>query len=136
MPLASCVRCKKMYNKVDIAVCNDCLPAEEEDRKKVEDVVAGDSSLTAEQVAKEAGVELAVVTRMMKDGMVAAVAEGSVVCGRCGAPAISATKRLCQSCLDKLNAEVLQAQRDIRPGSTRPKTGGNVRSEFDQKRRI
>ena len=137
MPLSSCVRCKKIFNKTDVPVCADCLPAEEADRKKVEEVVAGDGSLTVEQVSKMAEVDVAVVSRMMKEGAVAAVTAGSVSCGRCGAPAISATKRLCQNCLDKLNAEVFQAQAEINSSKTQNRRpGGNVRSEFDQKRRI
>jgi ribosomal protein L37E len=35
-------------------------------------------------------------------------------CGRCGAPAISVSKKLCQGCLEKLNAEMAQAQRTIK----------------------
>lgn len=137
MPLSSCVRCKKIFNKTDSPVCVDCQPEEDGDRKKVEELVAQDSSLTVEQVSKLAEVEVAVVSRMMKEGAVATVAVGSVTCGRCGAPAISVTKRLCQSCLDKLNAEMLQAQSDIQASKDRVRrSGGNVRSEFDQKRRI
>lgn len=137
MPLSSCVRCKKIFNKTDVPVCADCLPEEQADRKKVEELVASDSSLTVEQVSKMAEVDVSVVSRMMKEGAVATVAAGSVTCGRCGAPAISTTKRLCQSCLDKLNAEVFQAQAEINSTkSSVQKRGGNVRSEFDQKRRI
>lgn len=137
MPLANCVRCKKIFNKTEVPVCAACLPEEESDRKKVEELVASDSSLTVEQVSKMAKVELSVVSRMMEEGAVAAVAAGSVTCGRCGAPAISTTKRLCQGCLDKLNAEMFQAQAEINATKHQNRQpGGNVRSEFDQKRRL
>jgi len=137
MPLASCVRCKKIFNKTGAPVCDDCVPAEEADRKKVEELVKSDDSLTAEQVSEKADVELSVVIRMMDEGMVAvAAAGGTVTCGRCGAPAISTTKRLCQTCLDKLNAEVMQARSDIQSSKSSAKRVGNVLSEFHQKRRI
>ena len=37
----------------------------------------------------------------------------SATCGRCGAPAISASKKLCHSCLEELNQNVMK-QKQVR----------------------
>lgn len=138
MPLAKCVRCKKMFNKEASAVCGTCQPEEDADHEKVRHAIAQTPSLNAEQVADLTKVDLACVKRMLDAGMIVAAAtlEG-IVCGMCGAPAISASKRLCQACLDKLNMQMAKARSEIRLGSQKtPEIGGaSVRQAFDTKRR-
>ncbi len=118
MPLSSCARCGRMFNKATVSVCPACLPAENADTEKVREVLAEHDNLNAEQVAEMADVDLEVVQRMMKDGIVSVVSldASEIKCGRCGAPAISAAKKLCQSCLEKLNTEMVKAQTSIRLG--------------------
>ena len=115
MPLASCVRCNKMFTKVKSPVCKNCTEDEEDDFEKIRVVIERDESLNVEQVAEEADVDIAVVRRMVDTGRVKQVTLGEkVVCGQCGAPAISMSKKLCQACLDKLNAQVSRAQSQIK----------------------
>jgi len=117
MPLAACPRCKKMFNKTDrIPVCAACMEAEESDYAKVREVISRVPGINGEDAAKEAEVGIDVVQRMLKEGVVATVNPMErIICGRCGEhPAISAAKKLCQVCLDKLNAEVAAATRDIK----------------------
>lgn len=142
MPLASCARCGRMFNKTSISVCAVCLPDEEADRDKVREALAEDDSLNVEAVAEVTGVDLEVVQRMMKDGIITAATMdiGEVKCGRCGKPAISAAKRLCQECLDKMNQEVAQAQAKIQLGAKKSvqidTAYGGVHKSVSQKRRI
>ena len=139
MPLASCVRCNKMFNKVSTAVCQSCQPAEDADQDKIHAVLAENENLTPEEVANQANVELAVVHRMVREGLVTQVRAGeAAVCGKCGAPAISMSKKLCQACLDKLNAEVSKAQAKIRLEKKKPPQLGeyiNARKAFEEKRK-
>ncbi len=116
MPLASCARCGKMFNKKSSPVCSSCQKAEDEDMEKVRKVVAEDPNLNAEEIAEKAQVDIGVVNRMIDLGMLVSTLEISenIKCGMCGAPAISATKKLCQACLEKLNAEVIKAQSQIK----------------------
>ena len=81
------------------------------------------------------------VLRLIEQGAITCVSalEGhSIRCGRCGAPAISASKKLCQACLEKLNAQVAVAQRTIRLGEKKQVEVGqfheNVRQALDSKR--
>lgn len=141
MPLSACPRCKKMFNKTaEAQVCSSCEAAEKSDYEKVREVLAKDSSLNAEQAAKAAEVPIGVVQRMLKEGSLAVVNPmEKILCGRCGErPAISAAKRLCEPCLDKLNAEVAQATQAIKLGEKRNAQVGeylSARRSFDEKSR-
>jgi len=142
MPIASCARCGRMFNKTAVSVCPACVPAEDADMEKVRTVLAENDDLNAEQVAEIAEVDLKVVQRMMEDGIVAAATldASEFKCGRCGAPAISASKKLCQSCLEKLNAEMAKAQAGIRLGEKKgvkiDTAYGGVHQQLKEKRRV
>ena len=141
MPLASCARCKKMFNKVSSQICPLCKDAEDADYEKIRAVIDTDPNLNVEQVSQEAEVDLSVVQRMVKEGLVSAVTLEEckgIKCGQCGAPAISITKRLCKICLDKMNAQMARAQSTIKLEEKKEVQVGeysNVRKVFDQKRK-
>jgi hypothetical protein len=138
MPLASCVRCNKMFNKVKMSVCPGCEEAEEADQEKIRLVIEKDDTLNVEQVAIEADVDVSVVQRMVKEGSVTRVDLSlDVKCGKCGAPAISMSKKLCQACLDKLNTQVSKAQAGIKLGQKKDAQIGtySARQTFEDKRK-
>ena len=139
MPLAKCVRCKKMFNKEDSPICSACRPDEDADFERVRAAIERNPGLNAEEVAEETKVELSCVKRMLDAGVLSTVTEvdGRIVCGMCGAPAISASKRLCQDCLAKLNMQMAKAQSKIRLDARKdPEIGSStVHQVFDSKRR-
>ena len=139
MPLATCLRCNKMFNKVQSSVCLSCQPDEDADHERVREVLDEEMDLKPDELAEKAGVDIAVVRRMVQDGLVVQVsALEPPVCGKCGAPAISHSKKLCQGCLDKLNAEVSKAQANIKLSQRKPpQVGGflNAREAFERKRK-
>ena len=115
MPLAKCPRCKKMFNKADNTVCSDCITLEMEDQDKVRAILDQNPNMNAEALSTKADVPIDVVHRMLEMGDLTSVSLGEQPrCGRCGAPAISASKKLCQGCLEKLNVEMARAQRTIK----------------------
>ncbi len=129
MPLATCARCGKMFNKKTSPVCTLCQKAEDDDMEKVRKVVENDPNLNAEEIAEKAQVDIRVVNRMIDLGMLVSSIEldANIKCGMCGAPAISATKKLCQACLEKLNAEVVKAQSQIKLDAKKtPKIGESI----------
>lgn len=139
MPLAKCLRCQTMFNKESSPICGGCMPAELEDQDKVRALLESEPNLSTEEAAEKAEVDISVITRMLKDGILADVASsGPPTCGQCGAPAISASKRLCQPCLDKLNSNVARAQASIKfEEKKRVEVGEymNARQAFADKRR-
>jgi len=120
-------------------VCAKCQEAENADYDKIRAVLERDPSLNAEETAEAAGVTVQCVSRMLQEGLIANVSLAeSVKCGRCGAPAISLNKKLCQACLEKLNAEVAAAQSKIKLAQKKRVQVGEyqlARKVFEAKRR-
>ena len=141
MPLAKCPRCNKLFEKLRFPVCPGCQDAEEADYDLIRETLDKTPNLNAEQVADATQINVAVITRMRKEGLIANVAAGElgVKCGMCGAPAISQNKKLCQACLEKLNARVTKMQSKIKLGGKKPGQVdsylGDVRKSFEGKRR-
>ncbi len=114
MPLASCERCGKLFSKVNLPICPKCEPEEENDYEKVRDALQKSPNLTAEELSDSTGVELSCVLRLIDQGRIQSVSSPEQVrCGRCGAPAISLSKKLCEACLNKLNQELAKEQAKI-----------------------
>jgi len=112
--LSTCPRCEKLFNKGDAVVCSSCLPVEEDDYERVRQTLQESPELSAENVAEAAEIDLACILRFLHEGRIETTAANStVVCGRCGASGISLSKRLCESCLQKLNAELTSQQGQI-----------------------
>ncbi|MFO7977001.1 MAG: hypothetical protein R6V12_20510 [Candidatus Hydrogenedentota bacterium] len=116
MPLSKCPRCSRMFNKQTEMVCPLCQPDEDADYESVRQALAEHPNLTAQELTELTGVELSCILRLLGAGRIASLAdlENKAVCGRCGAPAISLSKRLCKACLEELNAEVAKAQASIK----------------------
>jgi len=129
-----------MFTKVKSPVCPGCQDAEDVDQEKVREVLAKDDKLNTEEVARLADVDIAVVRRMVDDGLVVQSTGGErPVCGRCGSPAISMAKKLCQGCLEKLNQEVSRAQASVHLDRRKaPQIGEynmSARKAFEEKRK-
>jgi predicted amidophosphoribosyltransferase len=140
MPLSKCPRCKKLFNKTDFPVCGDCRPDEERDHETVRAALEKNPDVGAERLSELSSIDIEVILRMLDQGIITNVAAGAagVRCGRCGAPAISATKRLCEMCLAKLNQEMVEAQRAIKSkkhGRAAAGASDNVRDLLEEKRR-
>ena len=139
MPLAKCVRCKKMFNKIKSAVCPTCMPQEETAYDLIRATIRDNPDMNAKGVAALSRVEEDVVHRMLKEGLISSTALNSgAKCGMCGGKAISAAKKLCQPCLDKLNSEVTKAQASVRMGGNKDAQVGeflNVRQTISDKKR-
>jgi DNA-directed RNA polymerase subunit M/transcription elongation factor TFIIS len=116
MPLATCPRCKTLFQKEGSqSVCPKCVESEDADYEKVRAALEDKPSQSAEQVAEETGVDLNCVLRLLDSGRIETTAANvGVKCGQCGAPAISISKRLCEGCLQKLNAKLAIEQAKIK----------------------
>lgn len=136
MAIAQCPRCDQVFNKVSSLVCAKCAPDEEAEYARVREVMEDMKEHTSDQLAKEAGVEVECVLRMLEQGLIANVADRQVKCGRCGAPAISAVQRLCAPCLGKLETEVAKAKKHVRASQPRGQQDDKtVHKTIDAKRR-
>lgn len=107
--ITHCARCRDLFVKIRFDVCEKCIDEEEEDYQRIHDVLAEDASQSTEAVALLAGVDVACVLRMLDRGLIVNdhIAR-EFKCGRCGETAISATQKLCRSCLHNLDREFFQ----------------------------
>lgn len=134
MPLQKCARCAKLFFKVDTPICEQCLPEEEQDYARIRDALAQHPKMDAKSLAETADVALDCVLRMLREGRIeSAESLSDVKCGRCGAPAISASKRLCDKCLFELDRECAEAVREMQKNLVAPSTN-DVRRVVDAKR--
>ena len=114
MALAKCARCGKLFMRVRSPVCLKCEPDEEADYEKARNSLQELPNQTPEQLSEATGVGVECILRLLADGRIAAVPDVRVICGRCGAPAISLSKKLCERCLQKLTAELAASQARIK----------------------
>jgi ribosomal protein L37E len=115
------------------------MPEEEDDFRKISDVLADQPGLAMDEVAHKAEVSVACVRRMLDAGYVSASSiDDPAVCGRCGAKAISTSKRLCQSCLLDMDRECAEAIREMRHRvATKVRAGVHeVRQTVEDKRGV
>lgn len=143
MALAKCARCKKVYNRIASPICPKCEPDEDADFNKIHHILAKQPGLHADAVALAAEVSIETVLRMLDGGRLRVQDDRKhVACGRCGEPAISRTKRLCEACLVEMDRECAAAMRELQKDFSRGpkrKHGTDVlsekRSELQQTRR-
>jgi ribosomal protein L37E len=135
MPLARCPRCNSFFDKKDKSICSKCVPDEDADYEKVRVYIQAHPDETADQVAEGSKVDRACVVRMMDQGI---IQNSSLVkdikCGRCGAPAISMTKRLCEKCLAQLNSKLAQETSRIKLPEKREATVHSHLPEIGKKK--
>lgn len=143
MPLAKCVRCKKIFSKISSAVCPNCQPEEDADFGKIHNAIVKFPGAKAEEIASIAGVGVECVMRMLSEGRLRySDVSDEATCGRCGAPAISMAKRLCERCLVEMDRECAEAMRDLKKefnyvgGSGKGSSSvlGEKRAELESKR--
>ncbi|MGC8737480.1 MAG: hypothetical protein ACP5UA_02400 [Candidatus Hydrogenedens sp.] len=118
MPLTKCPRCEKIFNKPENSqypVCNACIDDEQRDYEKIRKILEEYGNINATEISEKAEIPLDVILRMCDQGWFETETQAdSIYCGRCGAPAISATKRLCEACLIQLQRECLKAINELR----------------------
>ena len=132
MGLASCQRCKKLFEKIRNPICPACDQAEEDDYEKIRQALVEHPNQTAEQLAEGTGITIDCVLRLLAQGRIETTAANKgVKCGRCGAPAISVSKKLCEACLQKLNAELAQQQGKLRLPKKKSVEIGTALNTFD-----
>ena len=132
MPIAQCPRCKGVFNKISALVCPKCQAPEEEDYERIRELMADHEERTVQELAEAADTDRGTVMRMLELGLISDIRDETFKCGRCGAPAISAARKLCQGCLSELDRKVSQVKNEL----LIPKTpADSVHSSVEAKRR-
>ncbi len=112
---STCARCNGVFLKIGVKVCQKCQEDEARDFEKMRDTLLHMPGLNVEQLAQAAGVSAACVFRMIEEEKISNIQPNeAVTCGRCGAPALSIAKRLCEPCLIKLDRECAESIRELK----------------------
>ena len=139
MPLAKCDRCDKLFAKTDTPICPKCVPDEEKDHEAVRSCLNEHPNLSAEAISELTGVTIKCVMRMIDEGLVTnSLFTGAMKCGKCGAPAISASKKLCNACLEEMNRRVAKQRSQLEQQTVKSVRVGEhatVRQTIEEKRR-
>ena len=129
MALSSCARCKKLFLKVRSNLCLACETLEEDQYDIVRQHVSQNPHDNAEKVSGGTGISIETILRFITDGRIAVQGATSVACGKCGKPAISASKKLCNDCLQTLNKELAQQSSRISlPAKKEPEIGKTLKT--------
>ena len=70
MALASCQRCKKLFEKIRSPICPSCEDLEEEDYEKVRQALVDHPNSSAEQLSEVSGVAIECVLRLLAQGRI------------------------------------------------------------------
>jgi len=137
--LAKCGRCKTLYVRTHSHVCSRCLDAEDSDFLRIRDVLVEHPTLNLapEELADAANVTIACILRMLDQDMLAAEGDEEILCGKCGAPAISVVQRLCTACMFDLDRQLSMELSVARLNRPDPLNGvaHHVHQMLDAKRR-
>lgn len=111
MALANCDGCNKVFNKVTASLCPACIEQDEKDLQVVNEALREEPHQTIEQLSEKTGVSKRTILRLLKNQRIASDADlVEVKCGKCGAPAISLSVRLCGRCAAAMSRAADQAR--------------------------
>jgi len=118
MALTNCERCNRVFNKLSSSLCPACVEEEEKDFHVVNEALRARPDQTIEELAETTGVSKKTILRLLKDERIASNANVvGVTCGKCGAPAISRSVRLCHKCAGQMARTVARACSDVQAGA-------------------
>ncbi|MGI6049920.1 MAG: MerR family transcriptional regulator [Acetivibrionales bacterium] len=94
-----CARCHRYFDKVAFEeVCPICFPVEEEEFRRIKELLTVQPGATASEIMQELGVSLKSIKRYLKEDRLEIVGDnkGFIACELCGQPLNSG--RFCNEC--------------------------------------
>jgi len=114
MALANCEGCNKVFNKVTTSLCPACIEQEEKDLKAINEALRAEPNQTVAQLSEATGVNKKTILRLLKDQRIASEANlVDMKCGKCGAPAVSLSVKLCKRCAAEISKTAAQARSNV-----------------------
>jgi predicted amidophosphoribosyltransferase len=114
MALANCEGCNKVFNKLTTPLCPACIEQEETDLKTVNEALRAEPNQTVAQLSEQTGVSKKTILRLLQDKRIASEANlVDMKCGKCGAPAVSLSVKLCKRCAAEMSRTAAQARSNV-----------------------
>jgi hypothetical protein len=141
MALANCKKCNKLFNKVLVDICEECIKEEEKALSTVQHFLRDNPRSTALQIAEKTGVTAARILQFARERKInlASTEGGKTIfkCQFCGCEINSG--KVCSSCMGKLGDKTGMAPppadtSETKSDSKRSRGGGsNILQKFQRK---
>ena len=123
MDVKSCKKCGRLFNSIlDYQLCDSCKRFMESSLQRTEYLLKANPSLSVEQLAEEAGVEISTIHEWIENGSLILPDNSSVIatCKNCGARISSG--QYCDSCKQQIRSGLRQLddsfKAQLKDGST------------------
>ena len=100
LPIATCKRCGKLFNKVTLDICPDCVRKEEVLFDEIKLFLRTHENATIEEVVEALDVDEELVVKFLRDGRLVASKKMTYPCAECGKPI--STGKYCPDCLKNM----------------------------------
>lgn len=100
-----CKTCGNIFNFMGKPICPNCVKKMDEDFAKVRKFIYENPNARVEEISEETGVEPKMIMQFLREGRLELkVADGSLVCEKCGIPISSG--RMCHTCSQSLSNNI------------------------------
>ena len=100
MSIATCKRCGRLFQKVTVDICPECVRKEEATFEEIKHFLRLHESATVEEVVEALGVDEELVVKFLRDGRLIASKKMTYPCAECGKPI--QTGKYCPDCLKNM----------------------------------
>jgi len=117
MALSNCRECGKLFNKIAVVICPDCVDKIERDFETVYSYLKEHDTAHIDKISEDTGVEKKWIMKFLAEGRFEKICI-AYKCENCGVEITNG--KLCTSCLDKISQEIqrIQQKSDVKSGKT------------------
>lgn len=130
MALANCAGCNKLFNKMTSPLCPACVDQDENDLKIVNEALREEPNQKIAELSESTGVSKKTILRLLKEQRITSDANlVDMKCGKCGAPAISLSIKLCERCAAEMSRVAAEVCQDVAQAGGRASSGKEASEE-------
>ena len=110
MEMANCLRCKKLFSKFSVPICEECVKKDEELFQTVKEFLTVHPKSTILKISQETGATHKKITDWLREGRLELAERGEITCRHCGIGITTGT--FCPTCLVEVSRQIDQAFSD------------------------
>jgi len=127
MDFTNCARCGKLFNRVTIPICENCVKKEEDDFLRIKEYIYENPNSSMAALAEGTEVSMKRILKYLKEGRLELspnVVGNDLTCERCSVPIT--TGKFCKKCQASLSTAVDELFRKDEPEIKKaPSSSGN-----------
>ncbi|MCL2564440.1 MAG: MerR family transcriptional regulator [Defluviitaleaceae bacterium] len=139
MDFINCPRCGKVFRRLSVPICEDCVESEEKDFIRIKEFIADNPTSTLKEVAEGTDVSVKRLFKYLREGrleIAGGLAGGEFTCEKCNKPI--ATGRICSKCHLEMTSKVSELfgkDKDEKPKDSPANSGGSRMYTYDKKKK-